>query len=699
MNAPAEVVDRLRRAGITEAAIIDDVFDGPANVDIRTRSLAFLEDVEDDDDASAELRENYGIAPGDQLTIEVARKLWADREHLRPALRRHIDLLFADYRQRKKDLRQIEAHLKELGINVKCYGDAGRDPTRLPPESTRFILLDYSLTPDEGPRYEASEWCSKQLCARQNRPFLVLISDQPAAEVHKDRFRKTTEQLGGTFAFVRKQQAVRSDIFYLQIATWVLGHPAHKHLQAFVQAVINSMDETVEHFRNALRELTMQDYSFIQRITLEEEGQPLGEYMLEFLTGLLSHTFRANPQIQQTRQELDRLAFDHHVASDTQPSAELAKMYRAALTDPVFEDVGLHPHDSSQVVPTHEEIAACAYEIWEAEGRPPDRADECWFRAKDRLSSSLPLLSLGDIFIKDAQSSLWMVVNAACDLLFSPRSRSRQPRREQPIYLIRGAFVDLHDTADVGNNEVTELFAFEEKAYRILWDYHYVRSISLQDFTTQVTAKGYHRKARLALPYALKVQRAWTAHLDRIGLPSPPPMFDEADVSIYAQKSENEWVRIGDPVQGGAILVSRKVSGGYEELCVLTMNGENAVYEGLGSAINLVRDRLAELEGQVGSLPEAEKRHLRAKIQRTKAIHQKMIETQQDASWRLRLLENPKAISSKGPAWAVERMLAMYFEAGAQRAFDKQAQLVVDITRPATHSVVAAGDVANETPV
>src|ERR1700726_4474432 len=242
MIPPAVVLQRLKDAGITEAAIIDDVFDGPANVDIRTNAGEFVEYVEDDPEASEEIQQKYGVAPGTPLAIDVARKLWRDRGTHGAALRKHVDFLFSDYQQRFDAVTQIERHLKSLNIEVRCYGDAGRDPAKLPPNSTRFILLDYALTPDEDrPRNEASEWCAKELCQRSNRPFLVLVSDQLAAQAHQEEFRRVTELVGGMFAFVSKQQARRSDILYLQIGVWMLASAARNHLQAFVTTVSNSM--------------------------------------------------------------------------------------------------------------------------------------------------------------------------------------------------------------------------------------------------------------------------------------------------------------------------------------------------------------------------------------------------------------------------------------------------------------------------
>jgi hypothetical protein len=38
--------------------------------------------------------------------------------------------------------------------------------------------------------------------------------------------------------------------------------------------------------------------------------------------------------------------------------------------------------------PTHEEIAVCAYLIWENEGRPEGRDEEYWYQATVQLSLS-----------------------------------------------------------------------------------------------------------------------------------------------------------------------------------------------------------------------------------------------------------------------------------------------------------------------
>lgn len=161
MNVPAVVLTRLAQAKITEAAIIDDVFEGAAELDIQPLVVGFSERVEDDDDAADELLKNYNFAPGGRVDVDLARSLWDDRDKLGAALRTHANYLLSEYAQRREGLEKIKSHLESLNLHVTCYGNAADDPAKLPPESIRFILLDYSLTPDEHrPRNAASVWCA-----------------------------------------------------------------------------------------------------------------------------------------------------------------------------------------------------------------------------------------------------------------------------------------------------------------------------------------------------------------------------------------------------------------------------------------------------------------------------------------------------------------------------------------------------------
>lgn len=666
------IIKRLSDAGIRQVAVIDDVFDGPKEIDVLGELAGFFPAVEraDDEEALCILRERFKVEAASDVTVATAQSLWEDFANLHPILKDNAERLLGEFLRRKRDLDLVCTHLKTLGLEVFPFGDPQGDPMRLPPDSVPLVFLDYSLTPGEGKISDASEWCARQLCERgEKRPFLVLISDHPDAPSQECKFREDTQRLSGTFAFVAKDVAKNEGAFCLHLATWGVGHPARRRIQEFVDSVTLSMDETIGAFTDALRDLTVQDYSVIQRICLEEDGQPLGEYMLGLFTGLLSHEFQKNSQIQDSRKALDQLVFETVLVSSTAPRPQLARMYRMALTEPVVGDVGPHPHEK----PVSEILYSSAENAVDVVA---DKTD----------SQTLPpLLSLGDMFIKSADDPLLMVINAACDLSFSPTSKGRKADLEQPIFLIPGEMAPLRNAHSIAGREVTELFEHEEAAYRILWDYRHVRAIPLRDFGKDIIDQDYHRVARLALPYALKIQRRWTSHLDRVGLPAPPPMFEEADVHVWTRNVKDSWQNIRT-VNRGALLFRRRTSDGYEDLALLTLNGEADVHGAFIEASEIAEQRVKQWGEELEKAPPDQQDGRRKRIKGFQTACDQFRDFSEDTSLRLRLMESPIRLDTHDHVWIESNFFAAYFSAGAKPSFIRDAQFVIDISPRAQQS-------------
>ena len=695
MSDPAPIVKRLRAAGIHEVAVIDDVFDGPAEVDVSGKLGGFFPGIEEtgDQEALGVLRDRFEIRVAGDVSVATAQALWDQFDGLPPVLKDHVKQLLSVFLERKRELDIICAHLERLGLRLLRLGDPQRDPDKLPPDSVRLVFLDYSLTPGVGRVSEASEWCASELRQRrEKRPFLILLSNQIDARAQETRFREQTKQLSGTFAFLGKDEATVEESFYLQLATWGIGNPARQRIQEFVDAVTFSMEETVSAFTGNLRELTVQDYSVVQRICLEEDGQPLGEYMLELFTGVLSHEFRKNSQIQETRKALDQLSFEHVLAASTPPRLELATMYRRALTEPVFGDVGPHPRDEVQ---QDAPIAVPKAGSQTRQTKLARWAQRFFGRAGPRTSKDIvekvvgadatdrflpPLLGLGDIFLKSVKDPIFMVINAACDLSFSPTSKGRLADPDQPIFLIPGTMTPLRDARQLAGKEVTELFEHENSSYRILWDYRHVRAVPLREVRTELVNKDYHRIARLTLPYALKIQRSWTSHLDRIGLPAMPPMFEDAAVNVWAHDENNRWVKLAS-IDQGALLMRRRTGSGYEDLCVLTLSGESEVHSAFIKASALSERRVKQGEEDAAKARnEDEKTGRKKKVKLFAAARDKFRRLSDDMSFRLRLIETPIKLKIHDLTWIEQDFFAVYFPAGSKPSFDKNAHFVIDVS-------------------
>ena len=157
-----------------------------------------------------------------------------------------------------------------------------------------------------------------------------------------------------------------------------------------------------------------------------------------------------------------------------------------------------------------------------------------------------------------------MVVTAECDLAFRPLD-TPQSDLSQPVYLAPGFLKEVSDHSPRGSGVCTELVVLKDKdqdkakPYRIEWDYKHVESARLGEVWEKLKKQSYRRTWRLRMPYALSVQQAFVNHVSRLGLPVPPPMFQEADVQFYVRDEETKKCKAAGPnIAGGAALINGK---------------------------------------------------------------------------------------------------------------------------------------------
>jgi hypothetical protein len=302
------------------------------------------------------------------------------------------------------------------------------------------------------------------------------------------------------------------------------------------------------------------------------------------------------------------------------------------------------------------------------------------------------MLSLGDIFARDdARAGVRMLISPACDLQFSIAPAKRKWNPDLPVYLVPGVLKSLHDPTD-RRFKRTELFYHKGQSSRIEWDHTRVESVRLGEFQSKVLDDGFGRIARLNMNHALEVQRAWTAHLDRVGLPVPPPLYELADLRVYL-RNDGEWESLSEPIQDGAVIFWRQKSEDkVEKTYVLTHDGLVALQSVLAAAAVRFR-QLAETVS--ADLPNVEKTRDRLRKKAEKAD-----KGAADVRWRLRLLEEDNKLPEKGGSGLVGDSWICFEvnEGQAPKSSDvEHAAILIDICRaasPATQS--AADDVAQE---
>jgi hypothetical protein len=572
----AAIKAHLKAAGIVEAVIVDDTFDGISSESIKDWLATFIDALGDDQNLAALAQLCPGIDEPEKFGVDAAKVLWARKAEWIAPLKGPAEQLFNNYAQRFDRLAAIEASLRKLGLEVQQLGITGKIP-----DTVQIVFLDYQLEPGvEAARAQSeaeelgergkkadlvpsrAEKIAKELGARgSQRPYLVLISEWTnLAQVQAD-FRQRTAYLGGTFAFLPKQQAAEEDTLYYSLRCWGIGSPALPAITDFFSTVADSIEQTAGEFRDAVLQLGIQDYSFIQRLSLSADGEPLGEYILHLLSESLSHRVRNLPAVRDARVKLDGVSFETHFASVTQPSGAVARLYREAFTDRGAEALAPHPLQHLQ---------------------------------KPAPAVVLPRVGQGDIFADSARKHVYLLINPGCDLQYSPLNPERHAEPETLLYLMKGNLTPFTTLPEGDHSMRTEPFEIDGISYRIIWHPKLVVPVAHGDLEVWSQKTNFTRIARLRDIHVASLQQAWTAHMGRIGLPVAPPYFSAADFRIYVKAGE-VLVPVGEPVTGEAVLTDHWHDRKPVQSFTLTQGGARALTPAFEQAAQEIEKAAAAL--------------------------------------------------------------------------------------------------------
>lgn len=519
---------RLNEAGVKKVVLADNLFDSPTVSELSQELGDFLNLVGREDDLVTTLQEmGIGTVGVDEIVIDdidnpAIEKLWNSRDDgtriSEFAKEKLFPIVLRDYESLLKIARSLEA----IGLDVTKVG-SGSDEAFGP---AHLVFLDYywGAVEDKNSPMKAGV-VAKEIYDRhgdsQQKPFIVLMSSRAEVESLAEDFRNDFNLLGGLFDFVVREDLQDQHVLCVKLATWAAGMQTGHNIQAFVECLGDTISTKAQAFIKKVRSLTIQDYAYVQALRLQDDGQPLGDYMLWLFSSLLvSFVLEENLELSENKNMLDKLSFRSLIPGQTAPSNHLSEIYKLAIAEPAITDIAPHPRDDS-----------------------PDE--------KKRL----PLLRFGDLLVKDANSPLYMVATPDCDLPIAPGS-TRKPERDMSVILIPGNLYPLNDSKAHSHIQ-TELFHYEDQQYRIYWEPKKVISVAIEQFRTWCSDNKYSRRARIRLPYALKIQHEFISDLGRIGMPVSPPVNERVDVQFYCEGSDGKWGPLGSPVNAGATVMHR----------------------------------------------------------------------------------------------------------------------------------------------
>ena len=411
--------------------------------------------------------------------------------------------------------RWIEERHTMRGIAEAMRNASGCEVVELKPDDDlnvsdkQLVFIDYYLEVDK-PDGDLAVDIAKQIedgrdPARVQQ--IVLMSSGGNVRSFRKGFRRSTEIQGSAFSFVAKDDLdqpwkVRA---HLEMLARALPHSRviGEYIASAKESVRNAQDRLID----VLDDLDLGDFAYIQKLSLQDDGHPLGDYLSWlFSAHLAARAFEYELREQQSM--VDRVEFDEVLISPVEPSTVVATLYHDALFARNVGRLGPHPR------------AAEGGEL-----------------------QDIPMVGLGDVFMDSGRTRAVVILSADCDLAFAPNAK-RQPDRTMPVLLVEGVPRLIEDVEGGAGDATTEGLRDGSSIYRIDWNFKSYRTVPLGELKAflgemEVDLSG---RDRLRPLYALKLQHEFGAQLLRAGGPVMPPFRKGVDGNVVRSIVESEIV-------------------------------------------------------------------------------------------------------------------------------------------------------------
>lgn len=577
-SGPQYIAKLLEDKKVQKVAIIDDVDDPRSEGEFYANEIPDFWSEVDLNNLSAKeeldslVREKLGrrIRKVNDIDDAILQLLWSSRADMKD-LRAPVDeILFPKIIEKMDQLDRFNDHLRTQ-LNLRVLREGTNIDIEEALKDVSMVFIDYVLGPETDLKasIERAEAIATRIYAAYSggqMPLIILMSSDERAAADEERFRDKSGLLRGMFYFAPKSELGSKDRLVLNLAAWAKTLPTTVDIQRFIKTLEDSMFTVSREFISGVKSLSLGDYAYIQSLSLQEDGHPLGDYMLWLYNSYLGHLLFENHKAMQEQQKvIDGLERNYLPPNQSMPSNQLVKIYQSALFNMNVGDLSAHP------------VIAAGVKAGEGE---------------QTASDLMPYIHLGDVFIKDGDDHVLMVINAECDLAFGP---NRKCDINGVVLFVPGELQPPEKWGESSGQTRTEFFEYEGKRYRILWDVKKAFSYRHREINSQLTVKGYKRRARLRLPFALEVQRAFAANLTRIGMPVAPPIYHPVRIEVLAKGEGERPVTLVGPQDGLAFWILTKSDNKYEKLLFLTVD--------LGHLLKgAVSEYIAWLEGVRGGI-------------------------------------------------------------------------------------------------
>jgi hypothetical protein len=503
--------------GIKSAIIVDDGYDlEPRARDFPMDSSEwdiFFDDVKTEDrEKLTEIFPEFSKMKGQELRAsdEFVKILWNKRSDIRSDL---IGPLFERYSVDKAGdseyLKNIEAFLSGIGVR---YVTAGRNFEAKAQEAD-LIIIDLYLDSIEQSKdtLAISRDGLRNIVSRRrsNPPLVVLMSRNPnLAREHAD-FRDKAQLPESVFRIIAKDK-LREQSAFLRLVTRLVRHyPDSLKLAAFVNAWHEGLGGARDRTCELMRKLDLTDCAQINRLLLDSEKEPLGNYLVDIFDRVLQHEIERDDSIILAAKGLNELTTKNYPP----PHIEDAPAFQTLIFEALYQN--------------SKRLALAT----------PDNQIAFGDILKMKAGVTVPHALLPEI----KTTNVLLALTPACDV---------QRQGVNRVIFIRGTLEPLNtfQAASLSPPPRTPIILIGNQRMWISWDLKHIETLSFAQIGSLISpGSDFEVIGRLRESHALELQQKLLASLGRVGQPAPMPNTFLVNLSVYVLLATGRLSRLDTP--------------------------------------------------------------------------------------------------------------------------------------------------------
>lgn len=521
----------LKNTGFESALIMDDAFDAvPTAADLSMDPEAwsiFIADIAPELELVEEAFPEYQTLNATVLreSDEFVQAMYGLKDRLRPEL---WNTLFEGYeRDRASDLTFLEKlreRLAAAGLTVKTVGRAGTDEAK----DCGIIFADLFLgaAQQDFDVDKSIARLGKLIAGRESKPpAVVLMSRSTRLQDKKEKFRDEAKMVGALFRVYQKPDLLAGATVETVLERLATSHADAVRVAAFLAQWEAGLAGAGNEFMRLIRRLDLSDYSKIQELLLDAEGQPLGSYMLDVFDRVLQHEIEGHKPTIAAAQALNAIDPTSYPAPYIGGSSDLQNLVVRML--------------------------------WQNPERLKVTAN----------TAGMPV-SFGDVLVRRSrldtplvgapvdQPDVLVVLTPACDLVRNPEKRR--------VLLVGGALKRLDNKSWTYKSKAAATSIVQltqQPRMSIQWDLDDQRMLNREELTALIGGVGpYAIMLRLRESNALELQQQLLADMGRVGLVSKMPFTFPVEVSFHTTDQAGTTQSLNLPTtsaDGGVCITGR----------------------------------------------------------------------------------------------------------------------------------------------